>query len=192
MTKLGLVFVALTTVACGKGDKKASGTAAKPVDVAAVNALVPASLKDKLVFEEQKVVEDRGRRKTTYTVAAPKGWTQEQKSFATLRPPAELGRMTEFSVGTNCDGACEPKDWAATVEKAYSNQLSGKVLKDEKAPGQRTIITEMNGGAVFVVRAWWTDGDKRYSHCGGYLDEQLKDAAAAIEKACESITVTEE
>ena len=67
-----ILAVTLFAAACGGGSK--SPPAAK-IDAAAVNALVPAALQGKLVFEEKSVDEERGRRsKTVYTLAAPKTW----------------------------------------------------------------------------------------------------------------------
>src|SRR5688572_13258687 len=85
-------LAAIAVPACGNSsgsDVKADPPAApaKPLDVAAVNALVPAALKDKVSFEKTEIVEERGRsRKTVYTVAAPKGWKQGMKGFASLKP----------------------------------------------------------------------------------------------------------
>src|SRR5262245_58796222 len=98
MKTLHLVPFVLVAAACGKADSAdktgSSPAAAPPIDVAAVNALVPAALKDKLVFEQRDIVEERGRDRRTYTLAAPKGWTQEGKMFARLRPNTDLGFMT--------------------------------------------------------------------------------------------------
>src|SRR5687767_4145936 len=131
MKKLALLLLA---AACGS-DKAAAPPAAK-IDVAAVNALVPAELKDKLVFEQRDVVEERGKRsKTTYTLAAPKGWEQgDMKMFASLKPKTGFGNMTDISVGSNCDGTCEAKDWAKTSEKVNFAQFRGegwKIIKDD-------------------------------------------------------------
>lgn len=78
-----------------------------PIDVDGVNALVPAPLRDKLVFEKRDIVEERGD-KTIYTVAAPKGWKQDNKAFGRLEPP-DGGIHLDFEVGTNCDGFCSPQ-----------------------------------------------------------------------------------
>jgi hypothetical protein len=187
MSKLGLVIFSVAAIACGKGK---AGGAAKPIDVPGVNGLVPAALKDNFTFEETKLVEHGGR---VYTVAAPKGWKQEHPDFATLKPPMDLGFMTQFKVGTNCDGMCEPKDWAAVVDKQVKQfSPDRKVLKDETGPNRRAVILEASDGLTLVLVASWKDGDREYSHCGGVLDGKVKDAAAAFAKACESVTVTEE
>lgn len=193
MIRSGFIIVAaiaLGALGCGKGDKRAGSVAASAIDVDAVNALVPAELKDKLVFEKRDIVEERGRSATTYTVAAPKGWTQDMKSFATLKPEGG-GFMVEFEVGTNCDGACEPKDWEKVVEKVYRSYLEGKVIKDEKAKGRRTIISEGSDGQYLnLIVAAWNDGDKNYATCGATLDGDLKAAAPAFEKACQAVAVS--
>ncbi|MDX2090476.1 MAG: hypothetical protein SFX73_21640 [Kofleriaceae bacterium] len=192
MTRVGFVVVALAAVACGKGDKQ-GGATAKPADVAGVNALIPAALKDKFVFEETTLVEKRGSRKTLYKVVAPKGWKQEMESLVRLKPPTDMGFMTGFNVGTNCDGTCTPKDWAAVVDKQVKRfDKESKLLKDEKGPNNRTVIAEASSGTTLVLVASWKDGDREYLHCGGTLEKEVKEAAPAFVKACESLTVTEE
>lgn len=191
MKNLGLLLVAVTAVGCGK--KGGDSAPAKPLDVAGVNALVPASLKDKLVFEERKIEEERGRRKVIYTVAGPKGWGPGFKGFAQLKPvdADHESFFTKMSVGTNCDGACEPKDWSATVGKVYKSYLEGTVEKDEKGKTSRTIIaTSKDGNTKTVVVASWTDGASKYSSCEATLDKPWFDAAAAFEKACQSVGIT--
>ena len=191
MNRLGLVVVSIAALAAC-GSKKKGGGDAKPIDVAAVNALVPASLKDKVVFEQRDIVEKRGKHGTKYTVAAPKGWKQDMESFANLKPDKDgMGFMTKFEVGTNCDGECTSKDWAATVEKVYASYLKGTVTKDVKGTNSRTIVAK-SGDTTLVVRAWWADGDKEYFHCGATLEQEVAELAPAVEKACESVTVTED
>lgn len=191
MSKVGFVVISVAALAAC-GSKKKGGGDAKPIDVAAVNALVPAALKDKVVFEQRDIVEKRGKSGTKYTVAAPKGWKQNMESFASLKPDKDgMGFMTKFDVGTNCDGECTSKDWAATVEKVYGNYLKGTVTKDVKGTNSRTIVAK-SGEMTLVVRAWWADGDKEYFHCGATLEPEVAELAAAVEKACESVTVTED
>lgn len=185
MSKRLALMIAVAALGCGKK----SSTPAKPLDVAAVNALVPASLKDKITFEKTDIVEERGRSAKTYTVAAPKGWKQEMKGFASLKPPRELGFMTDFEVGTNCDGACESKPWAEVIDKVYASYLKGKVIKDVKGKTSRTLIAE-SGDMTVVVVAWWDEGDRQYTHCGATLATEVKDLAPAVEKACESVTIS--
>jgi hypothetical protein len=188
MKHLGFLLLAVAAVGCGKK----GGDAAKPLDVAGVNALVPASLKDKLVFEERKIEEERGKRTMVYTVAAPKGWGPGFKGFAQLKPDDKNhdSFMTKFNVGTNCDGACEPKDWSATVGKVYDSYLKGKVIKDEKGKNSRTIIAE-SGEQTIVVVATWDDGASKYKSCDATLDKAWAEAAPAFEKACQVVNISE-
>ncbi|CAN5920185.1 hypothetical protein BH11MYX3_BH11MYX3_08280 [soil metagenome] len=187
MNKLALVVIVVSVAACGGKKKEAD----KPLDVAAVNALVPASLKDKIVFEKREIVEKRGRHSRTYTVAAPKGWKQEMDSFASLKPDKDMGFMTRFEVGSNCDGTCEEKDWSATIEKVYESYLKGKPLKDVKGKNSRTIIAE-SGDLTAVVVASWEDGAREYWSCGATLEKEIKELAPAVEKACESVSRSED
>jgi hypothetical protein len=192
MKNLGILFVALSSLAIGCGKKGGGDAAAKPLDLAGVNALVPAPLKDKLVFEERKIEEERGRHTKVYTVAAPKAWVPGFKGFAQLKPDDKEADsfMTKLSVGTNCDGSCEPKDWGATVGKVYESYLKGKVIKDEKGKNSRTIIAEAGDQRVVLV-ATWTDGASEYSSCEATLDKPWFDAAPAFEKACQVVNVSE-
>lgn len=193
---LGLVVAA----ACGgsKSDSSSSSKAAAPevkIDAAAVNALVPASLKDKLVFESQKIVEERGRHNRTYTLAAPKGWASRMKGFTDLKPPdnAGLGFFTSMHVGTNCDGSCEPKDWATVSEKVDFKPYrdSGKILKEDKTASSHVMIAEQ-GDKVYVVSATWEDGGREYHTCHAELEKEVKDAAPAFAKACEAVAMDED
>jgi len=200
MNKLAIIVFGLGVIGAGACKKKgggggggeASGTGLA-IDAAAVNSLVPAPLKDKLVFEKRDIVLERGRDNTTYTLAAPKGWTQGMKSFGSLEAPKDsgMGFFTKFSVGSNCDGECKPKEWEKIADKVnFSGK--GKVLKDVKGKGTRLMISESEGGmdTTEVVFAWWTDGADNYHTCQATLDKEIKDAAPAFEKACMAVTVS--
>jgi hypothetical protein len=198
MKLLSLSLFVLLAGCSSKSSSSSEGTPAaapaKPLDVAAVNALVPASLKDKVTFEKTEIVEERGRSKRIYTVAAPKGWTQGMKAFAKVKPPSEasLGFMTELTVGTDCNGACEPKDWAKTLEDMVKQQFGdAKLTKDVKGPNSRTIIAD-RGENVVVIVASWTEGAKEYNRCGGTFEGAAKELVAAVEKACEAVSYTEQ
>jgi hypothetical protein len=196
MMKTALAL-ALFTSACGG---KKSPPSVK-IDVAAVNALVPAPLQAKLAFEEKSVDEDRGRRsKTTYTAAAPKTWTADDKMkmFATLRPPSEdgYGNFTEMRFGSNCDGACESKDWAKVSEKVdFAQYRSKKIVKDEV--GKTThLMTVEDGDDTHIIYAWWVDGGDHYYTCRATLSKGFSDsapdprpAAPAFEKACTAVNI---
>jgi hypothetical protein len=163
------------------------------IDVAAVNALVPAALKDKIVFEKRDIVIERGTSKTTYTMAVPKGWTQEGKMFAHIKADANGGLFSGIEVGSNCDGSCEPKEWEKIADKVnFQPRASGKVSKDDKAKGRRTMIADVESNGVKttdVVVATWTDGASKYFACTAKLDESIKDAAPAFDKACSVVNV---
>jgi hypothetical protein len=187
MKKLSLLL--LVAAACSKSDK-ASAPPAAPIDVAAVNALVPAELKDKLVFEKKDIIEERGKRsKVTYTMAAPKGWEQDMKMFASVKPKSDssMGFMTSLQVGSNCDGTCEPKDWAKTSEKVNFAQFrDGKIIKDELTKTNHLMIAE-KGDSTYVVYAWWGDGARKYFSCTASLEAPVKAAADAFAKACQAV-----
>jgi len=193
-----LLVLAVSVLACGKGGDKAgdkagdkgAAPAAAAIDVAGVNALVPADLKAKLVFDKTDVVAEMGRHIRTYTLAAPKGWTSRMKGFASLKGGDDLGFSTSLDLGSNCDGTCEPKDWASTSDKALFSQFAkDKVIKDEKKPNSRLLISE-RAKSTFVIYAWWENGAKRYHSCTATLEEVVKGAAPAFEKACQAVTVS--
>jgi hypothetical protein len=179
----------------GKGDPKADkgGNATGTIDVAGVNALVPAPLKDKIVFDKRDLVIEMGRDKTTYTLAAPKTWTQDSKMWASLKPDDKGGFFSSMKVGTDCDGECKPKAWEQIADKNFfAPRAKGKVAKDEKSAGKRLMISDMDESGVKttdVVFAWWKEGDSNYHTCVAKLDESVKDAAPAFAKACQAISV---
>lgn len=186
------LFLLLVAAACGKSGSASAPPAAK-IDAAAVNALVPAELKDKLVFEQRDIIEERGKRsKATFTMAAPKDWEQEGKMFASVRPKSEanLGFMTELQVGSNCDGSCEPKDWAKTSEKVNFAQFrtGWKIVKDEQNKTSHLMIAEKDD-STHVTYAWWSDGGRKYFTCHASLEKEVKGAAEAFAKACQAVNV---
>ena len=95
MNKSRMMMLCLVLVAaCGKKDGGAASESTKTdgptfttgtLDVAGANALIPAALKDKIVFEKRAIPIKRGRKATTYTVAAPVGWKQGMDSFGDLK-----------------------------------------------------------------------------------------------------------
>jgi hypothetical protein len=191
MKKLSLLL--LVAAACGKSDKS-SAPAAAAIDVAAVNALVPADLKDKLVFEKRDIIEERGKRsKATFTMAAPKDWQQEGKMFASLKPKSEanLGFFTGITVGSNCDGTCEAKDWAKTSEKVNFAQFrtGWKIIKDDATKTSHLMIAEKDD-QTNVTYAWWSDGGRKYFTCSASLEGAVKTAGDAFAKACQAVSVT--
>jgi hypothetical protein len=187
------IIIVLAAAACSKSGADTSQKPAAPaIDVAAVNALVPAALKDKLAFEQRDLTESRGKHKITYTLAAPKGWKQDMEMFASLKASDGLGFMTSVGVGSNCDGACEPKDWAAVSAKVnFSQFASDKVVKDEATPTSHLLIAD-NGDAIHVVYAWWAAGANRYHTCTASLEQPVRDAAPAFAKACQAVAIAGE
>lgn len=198
MTTRTPVLLALTLAACGGGSKEPP---AAKIDPAAVNALVPADLGPKLEFVEKSVEEERGRKsKRIYTLAAPKTWTSDDKMkmFARLRPPSEdgYGHFTEISLGSNCDGACEAKDWAKVSEKVdFAQFRSKKIVKDELGKTSHLMIAE-DGDDLFITYAWWADGGDHYYTCRAVLSKGFSDsapdpraAAPAFEKACQAVNI---
>jgi hypothetical protein len=200
-TLASVIASLVLATACSKSGPAGGGDqpAAPPVaiDVAAVNALVPAELKAKLVFEQRELVEERGRSKPTYTLAAPKGWTQGMKMMARIKPDdgAGLGFGTDLSVGSNCDGSCTPKDWAAVSEKALfapNRAAAAKVDKDVATKTDHTMIATFSDGRVWVLRAWWSDGDRHYRQCVASLAKELAAAVPAFEQACANVAARDD
>lgn len=215
MTRLALITsvlaLALTPTACGKDDKAsgeggASGGGGElPADhVAAVNAAIPADLKDKLQFEAGRIVENE-KKNRAFKVAIPKGWKKDRFLPDAIEPPdadsfgsKTLGK-TRMSVGRNCDGMCEKKDWAAVSDKVLysqftSGKVEGKVLKDEKRANGRTLVFERKPSmfpdrevAVHVYTSWWEPDGNAYYTCSADLGMPLKGAAEAFEKACSKV-----
>jgi hypothetical protein len=183
------VFVVVALAACSKTGGSADQAPAVKIDPVAVNALVPAELKDKLVFEQRDLIEERGKRNVTFTLAAPKDWESSSKMFAKVAPKSDLGFMTSFSVGTNCDGTCEAKDWAKTSEKVNFAQFrDAKIIKDELGKTSHLMIAE-KGSTTHVVYAWWQDGARKYGTCQASLEAPVAAAAPAFAKACEAVAI---
>jgi hypothetical protein len=193
MLKNFSLLLVLVAAACGK-DKGSAATASAPIDVAGVNALVPADLKAKLVFEQRDLTEERGKRsKTTYTMAAPKDWEQDMKMFASVKPKddSDLGFMTSLRVGSNCDGTCEAKDWAKVSEKVnFAQYRSGdwKIIKDESNKTTHLMIAQQ-GDSTYVTYAWWADGARKYYSCTAALEKNAAPAADAFAKACQAVSI---
>lgn len=190
--KTALLVAIPLFAACGKSGSDKPAAPPVKIDVEGANALVPAELKDKLVFEQRDIIEERGKDKVTYTLAAPKGWEQgDMKMFAKVKPPSgsDLGFMTSFDVGSNCDGTCEPKDWAKVSEKVNFAQFrDGTIVKDEVGKTKHLMIAE-KGDKTYVQYAWWQDGGRKYYTCMASLEAPVKAAAPAFAKACEAVAI---
>jgi hypothetical protein len=190
MTKLACLAL-LVSAACGKsGDKAAPAAPPVAIDVAGVNALVPADLKAKLVFDKTDVVQEMGHQKTTFTLAAPKSWKQDGTMFAKLKGGSDDGFMTQLSLASDCNGSCEPKDWAAAADKVVFKQFAdAQVVKNEVTPTSRLLIATRDK-TTFVAYAWWTAGASHYRYCTATLEEPVAAAAPAFAKACQAVTLS--
>ncbi|MFO0745580.1 MAG: hypothetical protein U1F43_07890 [Myxococcota bacterium] len=195
--KLGwIAAMALAASACGKKEGGGGGgggdaPAAKlPANaVADANAAVPKELQAKLEFVEGSYDE----RNAKALAVVPKGWTKSDVIPGMFKPPdgANMGFMTKFSVGSNCDGSCEAKDWAATADKVEFAQFAGagfKVDKDEKGAGMRVLVASGDDGQKYVAAAFWKDGASRYYSCRASLERDDAAFAPAFEKACRALT----
>jgi|HubBroStandDraft_6_1064221.scaffolds.fasta_scaffold57752_3 hypothetical protein len=187
-----LLALVLVLSACGKSSQKNEAPAAPPpvtIDAAAVNALVPAELKAKLVFDKTDVLQEQGKSKLTFTVAAPKGWKQDGTMFAKLKGGDDAGFMTSMDLASDCNGTCEPKDWAVAADSVVFKQFKDAgVVKNETTPTSRLLIATRDK-TTFVAYAWWTTGAKRYHYCMVTLEEPVAAAAPAFAKACQAVNV---
>lgn len=194
---VGWVALAIGAAACGKKDGGGGGGGDAPPAklpanaVADANAAVPKEAAAKLKFVEG-TYEDR---KDKALAVVPEGWKKSDVIPGSYSPPdgAGLGFMTKFQLGTNCDGSCEPKDWAATADKVNFSQFtkdggSFKVQKDEKGPGQRILVATNADGGAYVSAAFWKDGARKYFTCSANLDKDDAALAPAFEKACRAMT----
>jgi len=145
MTRTKLLLLVMMA-ACGKkGADKAAASVTK-ADADAANAAVPAELKSKIEFEVRTLDDGMKHHPTKYTYVAPKQW---KKGFmpGSFEPNDgdNMGFGTSVDVGTNCDGSCEPKDWAKVADKVNfsqytSGQATGKIVKDEKGKNDRLMV----------------------------------------------------
>jgi hypothetical protein len=171
-----------------KADPQAELKAVADKAVADVNGKIPEELKGKVEFTA--VLGE----KEHHVAVQPKGWETTAIS-GTVRPPdaAGLGFMTQYSTGSNCDGSCEPKDWAATADKVDFAQFKGQdftVQKDEKLDSGRLMVAK-TVDHTYVVAAQWKDGAKRYYVCRATLDQEIAAAVPAFEAACRAMKVVE-
>lgn len=195
-----LILSALVVLSVAACDAKKEGAGANGGDnaataklsataVADANAAIPDALKTKLKFVEG-AHEDR---KLKAPAVLPEGWKTGGVIPGSYKPDdnADLGFMTKYELGTNCDGACEAKDWAAVSENVEFAQFKGAqftVTKDEKTPGFRILIATTKDGTAYIRSAFWKAGANRYFTCGATLDPKIAAAAPAFEKACRAFT----
>lgn len=204
--------VCLVAAAC-------SGSKPSAESVDAINTLVPAALHAKLVFAARTITVDDfvGGKITphTYHLAAPTGWRAHDGE---LTPAGGLGDHTTLTLSSSCappttgdlskdvDSAgmpCSVRDWTATVDAQLDEQrgISKAVVKDEKSVRRRSMIATIEGmayardgeggmgTATLVWVMWWNEGESEYHSCHAILEREITDAAAAFERACQSVTV---
>jgi hypothetical protein len=148
MTRTKLLVLVLMA-ACSKKSGDGGGAAVATVgkaDADAANAAVPAELKNKVSFEVRTVDDGMKHHPKKFTFVAPAQW---KKGFmpGSVEPNDgdNMGFGTEMMVGTNCDGSCEPKDWASVSDKVNfsqytSGKVNGKLVKDEKTKNSRLMV----------------------------------------------------
>lgn len=194
ITTFTLALSLTAAIGCSKDDETPGGaSAAKPaenqparVDLAAINAAAPKELD--LTFESRSIEDE-------LTAIVPVGWEAGRVFPGNLTPPSgsKLGFFTRFKVGSNCDGACEPKEWAPIVDKVEFERFSAdgaEVLTDEKADGHRLVIGKADD-RLMIVAAWWKQDASRYFYCRAELDDEALPAKAAFEQACRGMRVTQ-
>jgi hypothetical protein len=186
------ICAAIAFAACASAEPKHAPPEVA-IDPAAVNALVPPALRRTLVFERRDLVIERGPRKTTYTLAAPRGWIARGTVTARLRPAVETGFLAHVEVSSNCDGECKPKPWEAVADKVnFAPRPQRQIIKDERVPGRRTMIASAEHAGMpttDVIVAWWTDGARSYHTCKASLGEPLGPAAPAFAAACQAVAI---
>ncbi len=192
---IALLAVAGCVAGCDRGaapaggEKKAEKQAEAPATdftqaLAAVNAARPAGAT--IEFEAQTLDKEK------IVAAVPKGW---KAGFipGSFEPPegSNLGFMTKYKVGTNCDGMCEPKDWAAVAEKVDLGQFRDatrwEILEEQAltAPtGKLLVAKPKDDKKVYLAAARWKDGAEKYFTCHATLDAEAVDLLPAFKTAC--------
>jgi hypothetical protein len=182
--RAGLITLPLLIGTVGGCSNKKSGGDVASGPVASVNALVPASLKDKLVFEERTIKDGPYR----YVLPAPKAWGGVLTSIG-----PDDATLTSVMVVYKCAGEpCKAMDWNADIDAVYTEAplQRDKVEKDQKGKNSREIVAEKDGMKL-VLAARWADGADHYLWCEVHLDKGWSEALAAFEKACEVTKVTD-
>lgn len=190
-TWLVLGLAACGLAACGKSVPN-SIPDPRPLDLAAINALVPDSLKADLVFEATQLDVWGDDTRETFTVATPKGWTGDRASplMVKLEPPAgKLGRYTLLRVALGGGGKDDkPQDWDAVSRKREFNKPKLITIeRDEDSPTDHLLVD--TDGTRHITYAWWRPGGLHYYTCEVTLNGPVGAAEAAFERACKSITI---
>jgi hypothetical protein len=175
-------------LASGSGSTTVSSAAAGPsLDLKALNAMVPASLRSELSFEAFRIP---GRVSNVPDIEGvrPKGW---QPMFPNEPEPTHFrsGENT-WTVSMDCNGVCTARAWEPELTKAlFTPGASDTVLERESAPGRALLATSSTGGSVTISAAEWKDKQSHYALCRVELSPKYKDARLAFEKACDSLRV---
>lgn len=102
---------------------------------------------------------------------------------------------SQFSVGTDCDGSCVPKDWNAVIDalmtgtRAKSAFAAPKehLIKDEPLPNQGRIRWGKDGHNAWVYAAWYRTGANYFHYCAAKLEAAEHVAALdAFVEACKT------
>jgi hypothetical protein len=188
-----LLLATASVAGCADDDKdqeKAGKPAPAPapvLDVTGANAAVPETLAGKVAFAAGADEDDR------LAVLVPEGW--ESTAIPDRYKPGDdlgLGFMTSYSVGTNCDGACVAKDWAAAAGETEFEQFEAdnfNILEDGPLEGGGRLLVAETDDRAFVVAARWKEGAARYAFCRASLDGRATEALDAFIHACRTFQV---
>lgn len=120
--------------------------------------------------------------------AIPTGW--EKDDFRGYSPPGQTDTFnsTTYDIGTTCDGACQPKDWAASFE---TNHLSSPFLDPSTIVVQESLtnptgklVISRADGQTRVIVGRWQDGAPTYFLCRATLRGDDTRLEAAFKLAC--------
>lgn len=113
----------------------------------------------------------------TAVFVKPGPWKADHEAFPTAVKPVgkklgETGWMSHLDVGTSCDGACVPKDWAAIIEKNAKDAVPNKgTVREERLPAGRLLRWSWTEEKAYVYAAWFVPGASRMYTCSAWLDE---------------------
>ncbi len=184
--RLAMATTLVFLLGCG-GKKAPAGGAFADVEakVAEVNAKVPASLAAPLTFKAARLDKER------LGALLPDGWVESPNLPGQFQPAGHSvrdGYLTRYAVGSNCDGACEAKDWATVVRSNEFDIPRGDVIKDEPLGTDGRILIKDQDGTLVVRLARWKQGASRYFFCKVTLEADARPAADAFEAACRALT----
>jgi len=179
--------------ACGKAPNRIPDP--RPLDLAAINALVPDSLKADLVFEAAQLEISSDYARETFAVAMPKDWVGERTGplAIELHAPNKLGTFTKLRIGIGAGGdGDKPQDWHAVSRKSELDlSKSITIEKDEHSPTDHLLVytNDTIAPRFHIIYVWWRPGGTAYYSCMATVDGPATQAEAAFEHVCKSITV---